>query len=211
MKSTSKIKFQAIRLRKNGNSYQEIQRKLKVSKSTLHYWLVDVRLSLSQKKQLKTNWKNALIKARKIASETHRQNRLDRIAKINIEATKFIKQIKLDNNILELFLSGLYLVDGFKISDRTGLGSSNPQILLLFITLLRRIYQIDESKLRAEIFARADQNIDKLLNFWSKFLNIPKNKFHKTQIDKRTTKNKSFMDYKGVCAVSYYDVSVQRR
>ena len=211
MKSYSKLKQKAILLRRKGNSYQTIQRKLKISKSTLHYWLADIPLSLKQKQKLKIDWENALIKARKIASGIHRKNKLIRITKINVEATRFIKQINIDNKILELFLSGLYLGDGFKITGRAGLGSSNPEILLLFITLLRKIYKIDESKFRAAIFARADQNLNSLLNFWSKLLNIPKNQFHKTQIDKRTIKNKSYLNYKGVCAVNYFDISLQRR
>ena len=117
----------------------------------------------------------------------------------------------MNNRILELFLAGLYLGDGFKIEGRLGLGSSNPKILVTFITLIRKLYKVNERRLRSAIFARADQNEKELLNYWSKLLNIPKRQFHRTQIDQRTHYSTSFTNYKGVCSVVYADVGLQRR
>ena len=211
MKSYLKLKQQAISLRKMGKSYQSIQNQLNIPKSTLSYWLSSISLSKSHKQQLHRNWEKALLKARKKASLAHQKAKQNRIKTINHEADQFIRELNLNNKTLELFLAGLYLGDGYKIEGRMALGSSNPQISVAFITLLRKLYSIKESKIRAAIYARADQKPHLLLNYWSKILNIPKSQFHKTQIDKRTTGSTSYIDYNGVCSVIYADTSLQRR
>jgi hypothetical protein len=211
MKSNRILKESAITLRRQGKSYQDIQTKLKIPKSTLNYWLSSIPLSKPHKQKLHNNWKNALKLARKKASLAHQKAKQKRIKVINNEAENFIQSINLDNKNLELFLAGLYLGDGFKIEGRMALGSSNPQILIAFVKLLRKLYHVKESRLRAAIFARSDQSSIKLINYWSKILSIPKNQFHKTQLDKRTRNSKTRLDYNGVCSVVYCDTKLQRR
>ncbi len=207
----NKLKETSIQLRKQGKSYRDIQKQLNVAKSTLNYWLKNVSLSNKHKARLHKNWKNALIKARRKASIAHRENRLSRINKINEDVKEFINSINLTNQQLEIFLAGLYLGDGFKTGHRIALGSSNPKILLTFTTLLRKLYNVDNSKLRASIYARADQNEARLKDYWSKLLSIPFSQFNKTQFDQRTRKTKTHQKYKGVCSVVYCSTDLQRR
>jgi len=211
MKKLQTLKQKAIKLRKLGKSYQYIGQHLNIPKSTLSFWLTNIKLTSKQKHRLNQNWINGLKKARKKASKVHQQNRLKRINKTKKEIQQFFTELNLDKKNLELFLAGLYLGDGFKSGGRLSLGSSNPKIALVFITLIRKIYKIKEKKLRIGIYARFDQNPKNLVNFWSKTLNVPKNQFHKTQIDQRTKNIKSYKNYKGVCAINYFDVNLQRR
>lgn len=210
-KNYKTLKQRAIKLRKQGKSLRQISSQINIAKSTTSLWLKSVKLNSQQQNILDQNWKKGLVNARKQAVKSHRLTKLKRINKINREASIFLNSLSIDDKILELFLSGLYLGDGFKIYGRTALGSSNPKILKTFITLIRKLYKIKESKLRAAIYARADQKPQTLINYWSKFLSIPKKQFHKTQIDKRTLNKKSYPHYKGVCAVNYFDIKLQRR
>lgn len=210
-KKSSKFKLEAIRLRKEGNSIRDIEINLGLPRSTLSGWLKPIQLTYPQKVALLQRWRKGLEKARVKAAEAHRRDKQNRINDINKQAERFIIDSKINNTHLEIFLAGLYLGDGFKVGARVGLGSSNPQILKTFVTLLRKLYNIDEKKLRAAIYARSDQNVNNLKNFWSNLLQIPVTKFHKTQIDKRTSKKKTYPNYKGVCAVIYFNAAIQRR
>lgn len=211
MQSKLRLKQQAISLRQKGLSYLAINQKLKIPKSTLNHWLSRIKLTDKQKQRLLRNWRLALVKAREKAAIVNKQAKQKRLNKIKVDVDKFFQSLDLSHQVLEIFLSSLYLGEGFKIEGKTAMGSSDPKILLSFVTMLRKLYKTDESKFRGVIYARADQKPQHLIEYWSKLLMIPSNKFQKTQIDERTKNKKTFSGYKGVCAVYYYDTAIQRR
>ena len=56
---------------------------------------------------------------------------------------------------------------------------------------------------------RADQNDEDLRQYWSKMTDIKR--YIKSNIDARTQgKATGRLDYKGVCAVHYFDISIRR-
>lgn len=106
----------------------------------------------------------------------------------------------------------LYLGEGSKWKSHRGLalGSSDPQIIKLYIGLLNRCYGLKLEQMKIRVSYRADQNIDLLQNYWSKITKIPKRNFYKTIPDPRTigkpTKNKQ---YKGVCVIYCSGTDIQ--
>lgn len=106
---------------------------------------------------------------------------------------------------------GLYLGDGFKIEGRVGLGNADPGIVLLFMILLEKLYGVKHDNLHAQVFARADQNVDDVKQYWSDLLGISIDRFHKTQVDRRTMGKKTTDGYRGVCAASVNDILLQRK
>ena len=58
----SKLKKEAIKLRKKGLSYREIGKELDVAKSTVRFWCINVPLSLEDRERLYT--KQVLLLAR---------------------------------------------------------------------------------------------------------------------------------------------------
>lgn len=200
----------AVALRLKGQSYRQISNELNVARSTLNGWLKNVPLTDAQQQKLLEQWRLGLLKARRKSVEAKKARKIENIRQNQLSAKAFLKSLTLDNKVLELFLAGLYLGDGFKVNGRLGLGNANPQIVQLFVSLIRKLYPINENQLNAQIFGRADQNPDILIKYWSNLLNIPKNQFHHTQIDVRA-KNPTRSNYFGVCAVNYSDVSLQRR
>jgi len=210
MKTDIVKKEKAISLRKRGKSYRDIEMALDVGRSTLNGWLHNIELSDKQKGRLHKKWLEGLIKARTIASEIHKKERLLRIKKIKKEASLFSSKVVLNKNLGELIFSVFYLAEGGKRENALVVANSNPAILKAFLNLLRFVYDIDESKIRCCLHLRRDQIESNLLNFWSKNLGVCKKQFHKTQFDKRTTKP-TYKWYKGVCVVTYFNMNLQRK
>ena len=203
-------KESAIKLRKKGKSYRDIETILDVNRSTLSGWLKNIELTKKQKYKLHNNWLNALVVARKKAVLWHNKGRDERRKKVHQEVEKFISNINVDKNIQEIILAIFYLAEGGKTENNFSLANSNPEILLGIVTLLRKVFIINESKFRCCLHLRKDQDQKTLKKFWSKISNIPESKFTKTQFDKRTIK-KTYDHYKGVCVVNYFDMALQRR
>lgn len=205
------VREQAITLRLKGLSYRQISNDLKVARSTLNGWLKNIEITQAQQQKLHQQWLDGLSRARSKAGERNIQAKLNRIRVGQIAANEVVKSLSLNNSELELFMAGLYLGEGFKNDNRLGLGNANPEVVLLFVTLLRKLYLIKEEKLRAAVYGRADQSSEMLIRYWSQLLNIPSHQFHKTQLDRRTRGTPTHTNYFGVCAVSYNDSSIQRR
>src|SRR3989344_3532939 len=99
------MKFQekiiAIKLRKAGHSYSNIFKKVRVSKSTLSYWLRDIKLTSKQRDRLLKGRE----KSRYAGAKAQQIKRIRRTEEIIINSKKeFYSLIK-----NPLFLSGLLL------------------------------------------------------------------------------------------------------
>lgn len=98
----------------------------------------------------------------------------------------------------------------YKASKSFSLGNSDPRIIYIFLSLLKKCFDFNIEKVRCTVQCRADQNIKDLEQYWIKETGVPKRLFYKTRIDPRTigkpTKKK---DYKGVLRVNYIDTRVQ--
>lgn len=202
---SEKIKQQAIKLRAKGKTYSEIQEvlKLAVPKATLSGWCKNVVLPKWYKKKIfklnQENYKNArklAWVANKVKRERFLQNLLDNI--------KPLREKIQDRDILKMILATLYLGEGTKWKGHSGLvlGSSDSNIILLYIRLLELCYGVSRNKLKCRVSYRADQNINNLERYWSRTTGIPLTNFYKTKFDPRTvgkpTKKK---EYKGVCVI----------
>lgn len=76
---------------------------------------------------------------------------------------------------------GLYWGEGTKRStSQVRLGNTDPYLIKAFILFLRKIYTIDESRLRfaLQIFSDMDQVVEE--KFWQTFLKVSPRQFYKT-------------------------------
>lgn len=206
------FKKQAIKLRSRGKTYTEIKQLLgfDIPKSTLSLWCKDVKLpSWYIKKIAALNEHNWSI-GRKHAWIANKKRREDFLASL-WNKNRYITTI-LDKYIFKLLLAFLYLGEGrkWKPGSSLTLGNSNPDIIKLYLAMLKICYGINPPSLHCRISYRADQNLQSLQKFWSKVTHIPLNNFYKTIPDPRTvgkpTKRK---DYKGVCVISGGGTAVQ--
>jgi len=203
-------KEKAIKLRSKGKSLREIEKILDSPRSTLSGWLRNIKLSKKNKERLHNKWLVALVKARLKAAQVHKKKRLERIKKIKQEVKEFITNASINRLLGELIFAIFYLAEGTKRENSIVVANSNTKILKAFLNLFRYLYQPDKSKFRCCLHLRKDQSEEILKNYWSKALSIPKRQFIKTQFDKRTIKS-TFKNYRGVCVVYYFDLSLQRR
>lgn len=205
------FKNKAVALRKQGKTYSEIKSLIPhVSKSTLSYWLSGLELSSPQKERLSKNINRKLIKARTRAILVQKNKRDKYFYNIENDNLGFIDLLNNNKEVAKLVLAALYLGEGTKsMRGSLRLGNSDPGIINLFLKLLRSCYVINESKFRATVLCRADQDIKSLERFWVKASGINKRQFYKARIDARTIgKPSRKLDYKGVFVIDYFSASI---
>lgn len=206
------LKKQVRILRGRGKTYSEIKNILGIDipKSTLSNWCYNVKLPDWYEKKIKELNNRSFNKARKIAWASNKKKREDFLKSVEGEAIKIIS--RLDEANLKIILAMLYLGEGAKWKGHSGLmlGSSDPNIVLLYILLLNKCYGIKLQELKCRICYRADQNIKKIESFWSKFTGISLSNFYKTKPDPRTIGKKTLKkEYKGVCVITCKGTNIQ--
>lgn len=205
-------KEDAIKLRRAGFSIGKIEKRLGIPRSTLSGWFRGIKLTPRQLKKIKKDWSEDLVRARRKAVIWHNNQKRERLEMADKAARRTLEDINLNNSaFFELALAFLYLGEGSKKNIETAIGSSDPKILKLFLVGLRNIYAIDTSKIRCELYLRADQESDSIKRYWSKELNIPINNFKQVSIDKRTKGTTTYSYYKGVCNLRCGNVAIQRK
>lgn len=173
-------KQKAIQLRKNGYSYNYISEKLGLAKSTLSYWFRDIPY-IPNEEVIRRIGEGKL----KMAITKSRQK---------MESTlKAKEKAKEDVGVLtkrDLFMIGigLYMGEGSKTTGSIRIINSDPQILQFAVQWFKKICDLRDENFSLAVHLYPDNEIEKSLMFWSKTLNIPKNQFGKTQVDKRTGK-----------------------
>lgn len=169
----------ALNLRRQGMSYSQIKKFLRVSKSTLSYWLRDYPLSKQRIRELR-DWSEQRIEK---CRETKRQKREKRLKEIY----EIQKKLILPLNNRELFLAGLFLYWGEGSKNQffmLSISNTDPSIIKFFITWLTKFLRIPRIKLKVHLHLYKDMNIEKEIQFWSKTLNIPNQQFNKPYIKK---------------------------
>lgn len=199
-------------LRSQGFTYREICQNLGevIPKSTLNGWVKDITPPAWYQNKIQSL---VLANIKRIHKLSLIQNKalLDaRLNNLHIKNSGLINHI--DHNVAIIILSILYWCEGAKYPSHSGIrfGSSDPEMIRLFIVLLRVCYPLDENKFRLTVQCRADQDVVELTSYWQDITQIPPTKTYHAQIDKRSigipTKK---LSYKGVCVVEYLDSNLQ--
>lgn len=205
------LKRLAIGMRMKGQSYPEIEKAIKVSKSTLSGWLSNLTLPSSAQKKIQDRKIKHTKEAQKLAAISHREKNLAERALIKSQVRTNLENEKISVVTQEMLLAMLYLGEGFKKRSFIALGNSNPEILKIFVNLVRNIYNAPPEKFSCALYLRSDQGELEEKKFWSKQLKINTGRFQKTQFDKRTLGIKTRQGYHGVCAVYYFSAIAEKR
>lgn len=204
----------AITLRKKGKSYSQIQAMLHVPKSTLSYWLRDIPMekSLHQKISQRASEKStkALIERNKHQTVLAHE-RAEQIRKIAKQETVSLLGDK-------LFVAGvsLYWAEGYK---RGASGSkwkcvdftnADPEMVALMMSFFRKFCDIKEDKLKVQLLAHPNVDMDVAVSYWSDVTGIPKKQFIKTCTSlsiRSSQKRKNSLTY-GTVHIRVYDVKL---
>lgn len=206
-----KLKERVIFLRKQGKTYSEINKEVDilVPKSTLSYWCNNINLTANQQKKINSMAIKNILRGQKLAVTVNKLKREKYLKSVEARV-RHLKKILNNKNVAKIALTMLFLGEGSKsVKGSLSLGNSNPDIIRLFLSLLRFCHKINERKFRCTLQCRADQNIEELEKFWSKITNIPLAQFYKARIDVRTIgKPSKKKDYKGVCRIDYFSADI---
>lgn len=206
------LRSKTAQLREKGYTYAEIKKYLNanIPKSTLSYWCKGIVMDEVQQKRIGVLRLKNIKLAQEKAHIVHKLNRARYLRSLELRNAHLNKLLK-NNEIAKLLLAMLYLGEGAKWKSHRGLqlGSSNPEIVKLYLNLLERCFNVNRKNLTAMIYHRMDQNLGSLMRFWSKCTGIPVSNFYKSKPDLRTRGRKTWKEYRGVCAIFGPNTDVQ--
>ena len=202
----------AIKLRRKGLSYSEIQKKVPVSKDTLSRWCRDVILTLEQMERLRQKSLKGAEKGRIIGAKRQQRDRIRRTKRLLKEGKKEVGLL----SVRDRFVAGiaLYLGDGVKSDREVGFSNSNPRIIRFMMRWFREFCQIPKEKFRGAIWIHENLDELKARKYWSKITQIPLSQFQKSYIAKNKTKSRKIrkqLHKYGVFAIRVSSAEIQRK
>lgn len=108
----------------------------------------------------------------------------------------------------ELKIAGLMIYwgeGGKKNSSGIDLANSDPKMITIFLIFLRRLYQIDEKRLRVYLYSYNSLPTEQLILYWSDLTQIPATQFTKPYIRAKSNLIHDKMQY-GLIHIRYADV-----
>lgn len=202
------IKEKAKLLRKQGYSYGQLTKELKVARSTLHQWIRGMKRPLKFSKLDRIHF---LKEIQPLAAQGNKRKRERIINEIIEEAKDEISKLQVSQETKKAILTMLYWAEGTKVKGVLQFANTDPRLILLFVTLLRSCYKLDESKFRIRLHLRYYHKAKKVKKFWSELLNIPLIQFNKT-FRKSRSKEKTFRrNFGGICFVKYNSVYLKEK
>ncbi len=178
--NTTSSKEQALQFRKQGKSYNEINKTLGVPKSTLSSWLKEIPISKHIKNQNINRAK--IIWAKNITAYNKRKSLVNQKAKER-EINQFAQEIKnVDNQALFWLGLGLFLAEGGK-RERWSVRfvNADSDIIKLMMKFFREICLVPDDRFRFRIYLHPNIEDQGAKSAWSKILNISIKQFYKSQ------------------------------
>lgn len=201
------IKRRVLGLGALGQTYAQIQKKYPVPKSTLSYWF-----SRAGKKQDRTRQLDHLRLARIASIKSKNRQKELRIKEAGAAARHVATRVPiLQKAVGKALLAMLYWTEGGKTDGSMKFTNTDPELVSLFLSLLRENYDIDESRLRVGLLVHYYHNRNQTRQFWSKKLHIPAKQFWKIYLKPRSGKKKGYKrNYYGICNLHYSSSAIQR-
>lgn len=196
----------AISLRKSGHSFKEISDTLGIAKSTASIWLKDIEVSKEGRKRLSGLVRTGVIKA----ADNKKRNTEKVLEKFRLDAIELLDGIDLNEDMAKISCGIMYWCEGGKYDHRVmQFTNSDPDLIATFLNLLRKSFDIDESKLRVCMHLHDYHSEKTQKEFWSKVTKISKNQFIKSY--RKTNTGKRIRDnYQGCVMIKYYNADTIR-
>lgn len=155
----------ARELRAQSWTLAEIAEKLDVSKGSVSLWVRDVDFVPKPRNRGHASQQPHPLHIKKLAE----------IERCRVEADEFIGELS-EREFL-MFGLGLYAGEGSKTRGTVSMANTNPRLLRIFVTWLRRNFTVDESRLRAKLYLHDGLDLHESTGHWSKVTGIPIEQF----------------------------------
>jgi|SRR3989338_2947172 len=203
---SEKTKQKALELVRLGKTYAQIQTNLAIPKSTLSVWVSQIGKKPDRARQLAH-----LNVARIAATAALRRNKESRIAKATLVATQLAGAISIDREETgKALLAMLYWAEGGKQDGNMKFTNTDSNLIVLFITLLRKQYAVDEKRFHVALQLHSYHRSKEEISFWSKILNIPVSQFWKIYRKPRGGRRTYRRNSHGICNLHYASSAIQR-
>jgi hypothetical protein len=198
-------KRKVIELRKQGKSYSEIRKIIKVSKASLSLWLKDVVLTDEQLIELKMK-KVRAVERYKISMKEKRQFKLDSYYKNQLK--KWLPLSEREKFIAGLFL---YLGEGNKASrNNLSIANTDPSVMKFALYWFLNCLKVQKEKIRLNLHLYDDMDIEEEINFWLKVLDLSRSSLNKPYIKKSFRADVDQKGYgHGTCTLSVHDTALK--
>jgi len=173
-KNYALLKREAIKLRKEGLSYNEIRKQIPVAKSSLSLWLKSIPLSEADRKRLYNKQIQILLRG----PYSQKERREKEVKAIIEKAEKEIK-LPLSFDTYRLLGAFLYWAEGSK-GKMFNMANSDPYLILFFVRWIEKIFGIKAKNLKARLNIYPQQNELKIKKFWFDLTGIPIKNFGKS-------------------------------
>ena len=190
-------KNEAIKLRKEGNSYAFISSNISVSKSTLSEWLKGVPFVPNE------TVKNNILENNRHIANFSRVDKAVSVKKASDYARGKIRNLS-DRDIF-IFGLGIYLGEGSKTGSLTRIVNSDPRIVKFSMVWLKKCFGITDANFRVRIHMYPDNNESEVIKFWMRALGLKRESFQPSYVDVRLNKKK---DRRGVLPYGTAHLSV---
>jgi len=191
-----------IALRKQGKTCGEIEKILKLPKSTVGWWVRGVTMPADVKKETlkrcRGKWRKNISEYNKTYSQIRSQKAADVREANKQKGAAEIKKITL--NDLKLIGSALYWAEGnTKNRHLLRFANSKPEIIKTMMDFFLRVCKISEEKIKAKIHLYPNTNQLEAINYWQKVTGLSKKNFYKPQIQiskaSKHKRNKNTLPY----------------
>jgi transcriptional regulator with XRE-family HTH domain len=189
----------ARELRAQSWTLQDIATELGVSKSSVSLWVRDVDFVPNPRRR--SHWTRTNPHPMHVA-------KLEEIERCNREGAARIGVLS-EREFLVLG-AALYAGEGAKTQDALAFANSDPLLIRIFVTWLRRFFDVEESKFRVRLYLHEGLDLDAAIAFWSDLTHIPPAQFYKpyrAPADSTIRRTKHLM---GCPKVSYLSTSMAR-
>ena len=202
-------KIEARKLRKQGKSIKEIEKRIGMRRSSISVWVRDISLTAAQKKPLAGRGHSLEV------IEKRRQSRLSNETRLR---TRFLyegfRDIETMKEIDLLMLGiGLYWGEGSKTNRGSiELSNTDPRIIQIHVLFLSSVFKFPMSKIHAHVGLHSHLSIERAERYWSKISGIPLRQFQKTSL-RRSKRGKGEHDRLpfGTFTVGVYDTAARIR
>ena len=159
------LKPVALKLRKSGKSTRNIEKILKIPRSTLSGWFKYIKLDDEQLASLELNRINSLKKARHKAVMCHNNQKKQGVLEAEKQSLITLANLEINNMFIrELALAMLYLGEGIKGNNGLGIGNTDALILKFFIQIITTDYNISKDKIKLYLHFQVKDKL-KLFSF----------------------------------------------